>query len=130
MKDISRTIVNYLTTKITTLEMWNDLFPDDKTEGVIVTHDPSPRILSAFIDGTYIYQTSLSFTSRFKNPATSRDTLDKILNYLDKLKLTDSTDNLRLRITSVSNVQITGTDEKQNTYYSCSVMVEYRYIDR
>lgn len=124
--NITNTINSFVRAELQNVIFFNDLFPDDTTEGIVTRHDPSVRKIADFIDGSAIYQIAVSFNSRFSNSKTSRDTLDKILELLDGRKLTDTMDELNLKIKSNSNIQLVGTDDKNRTIYSCSVTVEYK----
>lgn len=130
MVNISKTINTYIKSNIIGLTIYNDLFPKEDTEGVISIHDPSPRKVASFINGTSIFQINISYTARYSNPATARSKLDSILTLLDERKLTDTTDNLVLKISVVSNVQFVGIDDKNNSAYTCSISVEYKIKNR
>jgi len=125
MKNIAKTIDDYIKQNISNVNFYNDLFPDATTEGIISIHDPSSRIVADYIDGTKEYAINISFTSRFKKASDSRAKLDAILDLLNNVKLTDITDNLQLKCKAVANVQFIGTDDKGNALYTCSISVNY-----
>ena len=125
MTNIAKTINDYLKSNLG-IKVNNDLFPKADAEGVIAIHDPSERKVLEFIDGTSEYQLNISYKARYKNAAEARSKLDSILNLLEGQKLLDSTDNLVLKLKTVSNVQFLGIDDKNYTIYTCSVSVEYR----
>ena len=125
MKNIGKTISDYIKNKLN-LNLYFDLYPRDDIEGVILVHDPSARKLGEFIDGSAIFQLNISFTARYKNAENCRKNLDAILNLLDGVKLSDSTDDLELKIKSVSNVSFIATDDKNLRYYTSSITVEYK----
>ena len=126
MKNIAKTIKDFITSQYPTLSIFNDMFPEDNTEGIIIVHDPSARKVAEFIDGTAIFNLNISFTIRDSNPAKGREVLDGILKQIDKKIITDSADGLKLKINVVSNVQFIGTDEKNRAIYTSSVSVEYK----
>lgn len=127
MVNLVKTISNYITSNIEGITtIYNDMFPEDTSEGIIAIHDPSSRKVSEFIDGSCIYQINISYTARYKNSKSARSKLDSILQLLDRQKLSDSTDNLTMKINTVSNVQFVGTDDKEKSIYTCSVLVEYK----
>lgn len=116
-------------TSLASLVIYNDTFPDDKTEGVIAIHDPSARKVEEYIDGTCVYQLNVSYTSRFRNPKTARSTLEGILECLDGQKLSDSEDGLKVRVSASANVQFIGTDDAGNSLYTCGLVTEYTKIN-
>lgn len=127
MVNLLKTITKYITQNIEDVnKIYNDMFPDDSSEGIIAIHDPSPRKVMEFIDGSCVYQLNISYTARYKNSLSARSKLDSVLNLLDGQKLSDSTDKLTLKIKTVSNVQFVGTDDKNKSIYTCSVLVEYK----
>lgn len=126
MTNIAKTISDYIKNNLDGLTVVNDLFPDADSEGVVAIHDPSTRKVLEFIDGTSEYQLNISYKARYKNAADARSKLDAILNLLDGQKLLDSTDNLVIKLSTVSNVQFLGIDDKNFTIYTCSISVEYR----
>lgn len=128
MTNIAKTIDNYLKSNITELVMYNDLFPDADTQGVVSVHDPSARKLLDFIDGSSEYELNISFNARYKDSKKCRETLDNILKLLDNKKITDEVDGLKIKTKVVANVQFTGTDDKNLNYYTCSISCEYRTV--
>jgi len=126
MTNILKTINSYIKANINGLTIYNDLFPNDTTEGLISIHDPATRKVAEYIDGSTECQINVSYTARYANAATARSKLDAILNLLDRRKLTDTTDGLELKLNTVANVQFIGTDDKNNSIYTCSLNVEYK----
>ena len=126
MTNIAKTISDYIKHNLDGLKIENDLFAKADTEGVVAIHDPSTRKVLEFIDGTSEYQLNISYKARYKNAAEARSKLDSILNLLEGQKLLDSTDNLVLKLKTVSNVQFLGIDDKNYSIYTCSISVEYR----
>lgn len=126
MQNITKTISSFLKTKISNLKTYNDLFPTEDAEGVVLIHDPSARKLNEFIDGSSEFQLNIGFKARFKDASKCRNVLDAVLNNLENQKLLDSTDSLKLQVRTVSNVSFLGIDEKNYSIYSASITVEYR----
>lgn len=128
MTNIAKTVDTYIKSNVADLVMYNDLFPNADTEGVISVHDPSARKLLDFIDGSAEYQLNISFTARYKDAKKARETLDAILNLLDNKKLNDELDGLTIKTRVNANVQFIGTDDKNNSLYTCSISCEYKTI--
>lgn len=126
MTNILKTINNFIKNNIDGITIYNDLFPKDDIQGVIAIHDPATRTITSFIDGSKLYRLNVSYTARYSNPVTARSKLDSILTLLDGQKLTDSADDIELKIEAVANVQFIGTDEKSHAIYTSSITVEYK----
>lgn len=125
MTNILKTVNKYITQNISGLKINNDLFPDDTTEGVISIHDPATRKTAAFIDGTSEYQINISYTARYKDAKKARSTLESILELLDGARLSDSDDGLNIKLYTVANVQFIATDNKNASFYTCSLNCIY-----
>lgn len=130
MQNIAKTINKYITQNVDDLLIiYNDQFPSDVQEGIISIHDPATRKVADYIDGSAEYFLNISYSARYENSLTARTKLDSILTLLDGLKLVDVADNLELKISTVANVQFIGTDDKNNSIYTCSVSVTYKTSD-
>lgn len=128
MTNIAKTVDTYIKSNIADLVMFNDLFPNADTEGVISVHDPSARKVLDFIDGSAEYQLNISFTARYEDAKKARETLNAILNLLDNKKLNDELDGFAIKTRVNANVQFIGTDDKNNSLYTCSISCEYKTI--
>lgn len=128
MTNIAKTVDTYIKSNIADLVMFNDLFPNADTEGVISVHDPSARKVLDFIDGSAEYQLNISFTARYEDAKKARETLNAILDLLDNKKLNDELDGFTIKTRVNANVQFIGTDDKNNSLYTCSISCEYKTI--
>lgn len=125
MTNLAKTINAYLKDNINDLKIFNDLFPDDKTEGVIAIHDPATRKVTTFIDGTQELQINISYTARYKNAKKCREVLTSILELLDGCKLIDTEDNTKVKTEAIANAQFLATDDKNNSIYTASINAVY-----
>jgi len=126
MTNILKTINSFIKSNIDGVTIYNDLFPKDDTNGVIAIHDPATRVVNRFIDGTAIYSLNVSYNARYPKANEARSILDSILTLLDGQKLSDSLDDLELKLSASANVQFYGTDDKGRSLYTCAVNVEYK----
>lgn len=125
MTNIIKTINNYIKINIDGVILYNDLFPKADTLGVVSIHDPAPRKIDEYIDGSADYQLNVSFNARYSNAKNCREKLTAILELLDGARLDDIDDGFLLKIETVANVQFVGIDDKNNSIYSAGVSVAY-----
>lgn len=125
MTNIIKTINTYIKSNIEGVTLYNDLFPKPESLGVVSIHDPAARIVEEYIDGSADYQLNVSFTARYSNAKTCRETLTNILELLDGARIQDTDDDFLLKINTVANVQFVGIDDKNNSIYSASINVAY-----
>lgn len=127
MTNLLKTINSYIKQNIEVV-IFSDLFPKDTIEGVISVHDPATRKTADYIDGSAEFQANISYTARFKDARQARETLTSILELLDGARLEDEADGLKIKLSSVANVQFIGVDEKNNAIYTSSVNAAYTKI--
>lgn len=125
MTNLIKTVNKYIKDNTEDIVIYNDLFPKDDIEGVISIHDPASRKTEEYIDGTAEYQTNISYTARYKDAKKSRKILTDILDLLDGAKLIDNADGLKIKLFAVSNVQFVGADDKNASFYTCSISAIY-----
>lgn len=126
MTNISAVIDDYLETHIQGLTLYNDFFPRDDIEGVISVHEPAPRTVREFVDGSAVYSLTFAFSARYSSAAECRRVLSEILDLVDGLKLDDITDGLRLSVKAETSPQVVSINDKGLALYTCSASVEYR----
>lgn len=128
MVNLAKTLNNYIKDNLSGMEIYNDMFPASDKLCIISVHDPATRKTVEYIDGSAEYTSAISYTARYKDAKTVRSKLDSILYLLDGAKITDTDDNLILKVAIGANVQFIGTDDKNNAIYTCSVTVNYKKL--
>lgn len=105
--------------------IFNDVFPDDQGDALISRYDPSRANEKEFIDGSAVGNVSLAYMCRSDDAEKCRRDLNAIINAVDGLSCTDSTNGTVYNFKAVTLPSFVTVDEKNQSVYSCDISVDY-----
>lgn len=106
-------------------DIYNDIFPDTDGDSIACRHDPSQAAEKRFNDGSRAGTVNLSYHARSDDAKKCREFLSAILNRLDTETIIDVSDDAYVECEALTLPQFVTVDDKNNTYYTASVRVEY-----
>lgn len=106
-------------------DIYNDIFPDTDTDCIVCRHDPSQAVEKRFNDGSRAGTVNLSYHARSDDAKKCRMFLSEIINRLDTQTIIDVSDDTYVECEALTLPQFVTVDDKNNTYYTASVSVEY-----
>ena len=105
--------------------IYNDVFTDADGDSIVCRHDPSQAAEKRFNDGSRAGTVNLSYHARSDDAKRCRMFLSEILNRLDTETIIDVSDDVYVECEALTLPQFVTVDDKNNTYYTASVRVEY-----
>ena len=106
-------------------DIYNDIFPDTDGDCVVCRHDPSQAAERRFNDGSRAGTVNFSYHARSEDAKKCRKFLSAIIDTLDTQTIIDVADDAYVECEALTLPQFVTVDDKNNTYYTASVSVEY-----